>query len=215
MNTAQRSTLVQSVSLTKHSLKTIRDVVESKTVYLFNRKCLHQFHLKMYILISALTTSMNHLLLPKQNVSNFKFVVAFCQSFPERSVGSCLIYCDVRVQTSKSFTLLKRCWKDPPPPIPAYSSPSRKGSTFLFSCTPLQLVQVFIVCCDTSMEGLVWLQHICDSYANETTKGCLKEKSNCDVLQCKRGDAGFILLWEIMEAEAEKPCESHERSASF
>lgn len=83
--------------------KTTRDVVESKTVYRKNVYTFHvKCHLNMYILISSLTTSMT---LPKcveQIVSNSNLpwpLVRVSLGGVCKCVGSCLVYCNVHVQT--------------------------------------------------------------------------------------------------------------------
>lgn len=130
-------TTIGPVVFTEMFTETIRDVVESQ-------KCLHEFHLKMYLLILSLCPNS---------------ASAFCQSFPEgRAVRSRLVYCNVYVQTGYSLTHpLKRV----PDPI------TQKGFGLLLTSTGDCFSADHLLY--SSIQGFVCCQQIWDSYATETT----------------------------------------------
>lgn len=153
------------------------------------------FHLKMYILISSLTTSMT---LPKcvKHVWNFSqpwHFVRVSLTGVCRSMGSCLVYCNVHVQTCLSFTHLKRCWEDFPTPP---SLPKRNHVWFtahLWSCTVCFSWSIYCLLHQRLCLPSTNLWFLCKWDKKKTLKG--KIHHWCFIVLTRlRSRAGFILL---------------------
>lgn len=106
-----------------------------------------------------------------------------------QSVGSCLVYCNVCVQTS--FTRLKRCWEEVP-------TPTKKESRLVY-CTPLQLYNLFpfIVCCTSPSKVLfAFNRSVIPMQMRQKLTKHLKEKSTFVSFYAVQhiSGVGFILL---------------------